>query len=69
MSNFNGYSEAYAVGMAMEKYGGNGFYSHLGRALQTADAENVGRIKESWPIEWAEHLDIARRMPRFQSRK
>lgn len=61
---FNGYSERYAVGYAMEVYGG-GFASNLGKALQHADDENRRKIQETWPELWEKYRAMARRMERF----
>ena len=47
MNDFNGYSEAYAVGMAMAAGGDNGFYALLGQALQKADKANAQKIKQA----------------------
>lgn len=69
MNNFNGYSEAFAVGTAMERYGGNGFYGHLGSALQKADTANIEKIKTTWPKQWKQYRDMASRLPQFQTRK
>ena len=66
--NLNGYSEAFAVGTAMERYGGRGFYGHLGKALQQADKANIEKIREAWPKAWSEHLEMALRMPQFARR-
>ena len=69
MNDFNGYSEAYAIGAAMAADGDSGFYALLGQALQKADKANALRIKQAWPSMWQFHKNRAKRMPQFQSRK
>ena len=69
MNEFNGYSEAYAVGSSLERYSWSRFYEHLGRALQLADEENVKKIKEGWPEMWKAHREQAKTIPQFKGRQ
>ncbi len=64
MSDYNGYSEAYAVGVAMRRFGG-GFIAEIGAALQHADSTNQSKIKDTWPKEWGQYLKMAKRMREF----
>jgi hypothetical protein len=61
---FNGYSEQYAVGFAMVRYGG-GFHEGLGRALQNADETNTRKIRETWPEDYARYMEMAKLMEQF----
>jgi hypothetical protein len=48
------HSEALHISNAMIKYGGS-FVSHLGYALQHADAKNTQRIRHAFPDYWEDY--------------
>lgn len=43
---------------AMKKYGGS-FASHLAQAASCADAENLEKIKATWPEYWQRYTEMA----------
>lgn len=63
--SYNGYSENYAIGAAMVRYGGS-FAEGLGRALQNADDENSAKIRQTWPELMERYKDMALRMEQFR---
>lgn len=46
--------EDFAVLEAMEKYGGS-FVKALAEAAHRADPNNLQKIKDTWPVYWAEY--------------
>lgn len=51
-------SEDLAVIEAMKKYGGS-FAAHLAQAASCADAENLAKIKATWPGYWQRYAEMA----------
>lgn len=43
---------------AMEKYGGS-FVVALAQAARRADADNLARIKATWPEYWQQYTEMA----------
>lgn len=43
---------------AMKKYGGS-FASHLAQAASCADADNLAKIKATWPEYWKRYAEMA----------
>jgi hypothetical protein len=44
--------------ITMTIYGGS-FVSHLGKAAFFADAENLAKIKNTWPEYWKKYTEMA----------
>lgn len=44
---------------AMEKYGGS-FVVALAQAARRADADNLARIKATWPEYWQQYTEMAK---------
>lgn len=44
---------------AMEKYGGS-FVVALAQAARRADANNLAKIKATWPEYWQQYLEMAK---------
>jgi hypothetical protein len=42
---------------AMEKYGGS-FVAALAQAARRADADNLAKIKSTWPEYWQQYADM-----------
>jgi len=49
--------EALMVASAMIKFGGS-FVQCLGKALDRADPQNAGKIKQTWPDYWKKYLKM-----------
>ena len=58
--------EKYQVQRAMITFGGS-FAHALGKALVCADQKNAQKIKETWPNEWAQYLQMAARADAIKS--
>lgn len=44
---------------AMIRFGGS-FASNLGKAALCADADNLQKIKDTWPEYWKQYTDMAK---------
>jgi len=53
--------EAKQVVRAIEFFGGS-FFQGLAKAIQHADHVNLGKIKATWPEDWARYLDMYEKM-------
>jgi len=51
------YEEDWWTEEAMIKVGG-GFVHFLGRAARSADPENLGKIKMTWPEYWQKYKEV-----------
>lgn len=53
--------EASLVEAGINAYGG-GFMRGLLGAMQMADVHNLRKIKDTWPSEWAQYLEMGKKL-------